>query len=78
MSIENKTKKIDVWHEDDQEWVEYTLKELDEYFHFVKKPNWNNVREICLHNGGFNPWIDVIFKNTSRIYNKVYGTYVEQ
>ncbi|APU87045.1 ABC transporter substrate-binding protein [Clostridium botulinum] len=51
-----------MWHEDDQEWVEYTLEKLDEYFNFVKKPNWNNIREIYLHNGGFNPWIDIILR----------------
>lgn len=78
MSIENKIKKVDVWHDDDQEWVKYTLEELDEYFHFVTKPNWNNVTEIYLRNGGFNTWMEIIFKNTSSIYNKVHGTFVEQ
>jgi len=79
MIIENKIKGINVWHDNDQKWVEYTLKELDKYFHFVNKPNWNNVREIYLYNGGFNAWMNIIFKNNNNgIYNSIYGTYVEQ
>ena len=71
--------KIDVWHDDDNEWVEYTEEELNEYFNFVSKPNWGRVREIYLHNSGFNTWMDIILKNDShRVYNSVYGTYVEQ
>lgn len=72
---EKAIKKIDVWHDADQEWVEYTLEELDQYFHFVTKPNWNDVREIYLHDGG-NGWMDVVTEDEHLIYNKVYGTYV--
>lgn len=71
-------KKVDVWHDDEMKWVDYSLEELDEYFHFVKKPDWEDVREIYLFNGGFETWIKVVSNNDCETsYNKVHGTYVE-
>lgn len=75
MSI--KIRKIDVWQDNEQDWLEYTLEELDEYFNFVNRPDWSQVREIYLHNGGYDVWMDIIFNNYRRTYNNVFGTYVE-
>ena len=59
------------------EWDKYTKKEFENKFHFVQKPNFNNIREIIIHNG----WIEIIFNlkgGISSIYNNVFGTYVKQ
>lgn len=74
-------KIMEVLHMSDCEWVDYTFEELDEYFHFVTKPNWNMVAELRVHGTGGDRWLELIPKHPSdsiRIYNYVHGTYVEQ
>ncbi|MBY6773658.1 ABC transporter substrate-binding protein [Clostridium botulinum] len=73
---------VNVWSDEDQEWDKYKFKEMDEYFNFYNKPNWEKVREVFLHDGMMtqaDKWLEIVFKNnSSKIYNNVFGTYVEQ
>lgn len=73
--MENKI--VDVWDDSQLTWVEYSIDELNEYFHFESKPNFSNIREMYLHNGGYQNWLEIIFNNGRKIYNNVFGTYVE-
>ena len=69
---------IKIWQDNAMDWYDYTLEELDEYFKFVTKPNWKNVREVYLHNIG-DSWMEIVFKNNkAQIYNNVFGVYIEQ
>jgi hypothetical protein len=69
---------IDVWHDDEGKWVDYTNEEFKEYFNFVKRPTFGSIREVYLHNSSYNPWMEINFHNSTRaIYNKVHGTYVK-
>lgn len=69
---------INVWQDADHDWIEYYESEMKEYFNFVTAPNWSKVKEMYLNNASCNKWLRVVFFNgEDKIYNSVYGTYVE-
>ncbi len=59
--------------------MDYNEHDYYEYFKFSNRPDFNKIDEICIHTS-LNGWLEIVFNDGRgvKIYNNIFGTYVQQ